>query len=131
AQRGGKFCQHLGGFSRHGASFPQGMFRYWPRSSLRPCRASVSGSRNGLQSSDDRLCASVDWHIGRRRRPDRFPGRLPFVPDNRGEGPHMTSVLPESKLEALITRHRAVEGELSAGPDREAFVRLSRELSEL
>src|SRR5215467_5376872 len=43
----------------------------------------------------------------------------------------MTSALPESKLDALIARHRAVEGELSAGPGREAFVRLSREFSEL
>src|SRR5262249_40545899 len=43
----------------------------------------------------------------------------------------MTSALPESKLDALVARHRVVEGELSAGPDREAFVRLSREFSEL
>jgi len=42
----------------------------------------------------------------------------------------MTS-LPETRLDALIARHRAVEGELTAGPGRDLFVKLSRELSEL
>jgi peptide chain release factor 1 len=42
----------------------------------------------------------------------------------------MTS-LPEPRLDALIARHRTVEGELSAGPDRDLFVKLSRELAEL
>ena len=40
-------------------------------------------------------------------------------------------VLPQTKLDALIARHAAVEGELAAGPDRESYVRLSREFSEL
>jgi peptide chain release factor 1 len=43
----------------------------------------------------------------------------------------MTAILPESKLDALVARHRTVEGELATGPDREQFVKLSRELSEL
>src|SRR5262245_45549786 len=43
----------------------------------------------------------------------------------------MTSMLPDAKLDALVARHRAVEGELAAGPDRDAYVRLSREFSEL
>jgi len=43
----------------------------------------------------------------------------------------MTSTLPEARLDALIARHRAVEGELAAGPDRDAYVKLSREFSEL
>jgi peptide chain release factor 1 len=42
----------------------------------------------------------------------------------------MTS-LPETRLDALIARHRTVESELSASPDREHFVKLSREFSEL
>jgi peptide chain release factor 1 len=42
-----------------------------------------------------------------------------------------TDVLPQTKLDALVARHAAVEGELAAGPDREAYVRLSREFSEL
>jgi peptide chain release factor 1 len=43
----------------------------------------------------------------------------------------MTSVLPEAKLDALIARHQAVEGELAAGADRDTYVRLTRELSDL
>jgi peptide chain release factor 1 len=43
----------------------------------------------------------------------------------------MTSVLPEPKLDALIARHQAVEGELAAGSDRDTYVKLTRELSEL
>ena len=43
----------------------------------------------------------------------------------------MTSMLPKAKLDALLARHRTVEGELAAGADRESYVRLSRELSEL
>jgi peptide chain release factor 1 len=43
----------------------------------------------------------------------------------------MTSMLPEARLDALLARHRTVEGELAAGSDRETYVRLSRELSEL
>ncbi|MFL5107689.1 MAG: peptide chain release factor 1 [Xanthobacteraceae bacterium] len=41
------------------------------------------------------------------------------------------TLLPETRLDALIARHRAVEGELTAGPGRDLFVKLSRELSEL
>jgi len=40
-------------------------------------------------------------------------------------------ILPDSKLDALIARHRTVEDELSAGPDRDSYVKLSREFSEL
>jgi peptide chain release factor 1 len=43
----------------------------------------------------------------------------------------MTSMLPDAKLDALVARHQAVEGELAAGPDRESYVKLSREFSEL
>src|SRR5262249_59014234 len=42
----------------------------------------------------------------------------------------MTSMLPEARLDALIARHRAVEDELAAGPDRDGYVKLSREFSE-
>jgi len=42
-----------------------------------------------------------------------------------------TPTLPQTKLDALLARHAAVEGELAAGPDRESYVRLSREFSEL
>jgi peptide chain release factor 1 len=40
-------------------------------------------------------------------------------------------MLPQAKLDALVTRHAMVESELNASPGREAFVRLSRELAEL
>ena len=42
-----------------------------------------------------------------------------------------TPALPQAKLDALIARHATVEGELAAGPDRDTYVRLSREFSEL
>jgi peptide chain release factor 1 len=40
-------------------------------------------------------------------------------------------MLPQAKLDALVTRHAAVEAELSGHTDRESYVRLSRELAEL
>jgi peptide chain release factor 1 len=40
-------------------------------------------------------------------------------------------MLPELKLDALLARHAAVGGELSTQVDRETFVRLSREFSDL
>ena len=40
-------------------------------------------------------------------------------------------MLPATKLDALIARHRAVEDELASGPERDTFVRLSREHAEL
>jgi peptide chain release factor 1 len=43
----------------------------------------------------------------------------------------MTSILPEARLDALVARHRTVESELAAGPDRDSYVKLSREFSEL
>jgi peptide chain release factor 1 len=43
----------------------------------------------------------------------------------------MTSMLPQARLDALIARRDAVEGELAAGPDRETYIKLSREFSEL
>jgi peptide chain release factor 1 len=40
-------------------------------------------------------------------------------------------MLSTTKLEALITRHGAIERELARAPERETFVRLSRELAAL
>jgi peptide chain release factor 1 len=39
--------------------------------------------------------------------------------------------LPETKLDALLARHRAVEDELSGAPERDLYVKLSREFAEL
>jgi peptide chain release factor 1 len=39
--------------------------------------------------------------------------------------------LPQTKLDALVTRLRTVEADLSDGPDRDTYVKLSREFSEL
>jgi peptide chain release factor 1 len=41
------------------------------------------------------------------------------------------TALPQSRLDALVTRLKTVETELSAGPDRDTYVKLSREFSEL
>src|ERR1044072_4846213 len=43
----------------------------------------------------------------------------------------MPVTLPQSKLDALVSRLGTVESDLSSGPDRETYVRLSREFSEL
>ena len=40
-------------------------------------------------------------------------------------------ILPAAKLDALLARARAVEDELASGPERDTFVRLSREHAEL
>jgi len=40
-------------------------------------------------------------------------------------------MLPETKLDAVLARHAAVEQELAANPDRESYVRLTREFAEL
>ncbi len=40
-------------------------------------------------------------------------------------------MLPESKLDALLARHAAVEAELAASTAPDAYVRLSREFAEL
>ena len=40
-------------------------------------------------------------------------------------------MLPQHKLEALIARHHMVEAELSTAPERDTYVRLSREFAEL
>jgi peptide chain release factor 1 len=40
-------------------------------------------------------------------------------------------MLQSAKVEALIARHAAVEAELASNPDRETYVRLSREFAEL
>jgi len=40
-------------------------------------------------------------------------------------------MLPQTKLDAVLTRYAAVEAELAAKPDRETFVRLSREWADL
>jgi len=40
-------------------------------------------------------------------------------------------MIPATKLDALIARHAAIERELSGRPDRESYVRLSREFAEL
>ena len=43
----------------------------------------------------------------------------------------MTVPLPQSKLDALVARLKTVESDLAAGPDRDTYVKLSREFSEL
>src|SRR5262245_36984723 len=40
-------------------------------------------------------------------------------------------MLPQTKLDALVARQAVVEHELAGQPDRETYVRLSREFSEL
>jgi len=40
-------------------------------------------------------------------------------------------MLPQSKLDALVARHKSVEGELSGAPERDTYVKLSREFAEL
>jgi peptide chain release factor 1 len=40
-------------------------------------------------------------------------------------------ILPEAKLDALVQRLKTVEADLAVGPDRESYVKLSREFSEL
>jgi peptide chain release factor 1 len=40
-------------------------------------------------------------------------------------------MLPQAKLDALIARHAAVETELAAQPDRQTYIKLSREFAEL
>jgi peptide chain release factor 1 len=40
-------------------------------------------------------------------------------------------MLPQSKLDALVARHKTVEGELSGAPERDTYVKLSREFAEL
>jgi peptide chain release factor 1 len=40
-------------------------------------------------------------------------------------------ILPEAKLDALMQRLKTVEADLAVGPDRESYVKLSREFSEL
>ena len=43
----------------------------------------------------------------------------------------MPVTLPQSKLDALVSRLNTVESDLSGGPDRDTYVKLSREFSEL
>src|SRR5687768_2664788 len=43
----------------------------------------------------------------------------------------MSIVIPQERLRSLIHRHEAVTAMLAAGPGREEYVRLSRELAEL
>jgi peptide chain release factor 1 len=43
----------------------------------------------------------------------------------------MTVTLPSSRLDALVSRLRTVESDLAGGPDRDTYVKLSREFSEL
>src|SRR5437868_15008317 len=40
-------------------------------------------------------------------------------------------LLPQAKLDALVARQKAVEAELSAAPERDTYVKLSREFAEL
>src|SRR6185503_3808305 len=76
-------------------------------------------------------------HFAGSRR--QFPVKNRFwqtapIPD-KGFSPtdrrRMTVTLPQSKLDALVSRLRTVEADLAAGPDRDAYVKLSREFSEL
>ena len=39
----------------------------------------------------------------------------------------MTVTLPQSKLDALVSRLRTVEADLASGPDRDTYVKLSRD----
>jgi peptide chain release factor 1 len=43
----------------------------------------------------------------------------------------MTVTLPQSRLDALVNRLRTVEADLATGPDRDTYVKLSREFAEL
>jgi peptide chain release factor 1 len=43
----------------------------------------------------------------------------------------MTVSLPQSRLDALVARLKTVESDLASGPDRDSYVKLSREFSEL
>src|SRR6476646_8694894 len=43
----------------------------------------------------------------------------------------MTVTLPQAKLDALVSRLGNVEADLAAGPERDTYVKLSREFSEL
>ncbi|MBV8752370.1 MAG: peptide chain release factor 1 [Hyphomicrobiales bacterium] len=40
-------------------------------------------------------------------------------------------MLPQTKLDALVTRHATIEADLAAQPDRQTYVKLSREFAEL
>ena len=40
-------------------------------------------------------------------------------------------MLPQAKLDALVARHTAIETDLAGQPDRQTYVKLSRELAEL
>ena len=40
-------------------------------------------------------------------------------------------MLPQAKLDALVARHTAIEADLAGQPDRQTYVKLSREFSEL
>jgi peptide chain release factor 1 len=40
-------------------------------------------------------------------------------------------MLPQTKLDALVARHRAIETDLAGQPDRQTYVKLSREFAEL
>src|ERR1700730_10387629 len=40
-------------------------------------------------------------------------------------------MLPQAKLDALVARHAAIETDLAAQPDRQTYVKLSREFAEL
>jgi peptide chain release factor 1 len=40
-------------------------------------------------------------------------------------------MIPIAKLDALVARHAAIQRDLAQGPDRESFVRLSREFADL
>jgi peptide chain release factor 1 len=40
-------------------------------------------------------------------------------------------MLPQSKLDALVTRHAAIEADLAGQTDRQTYVKLSREIAEL
>src|SRR4051812_36827154 len=40
-------------------------------------------------------------------------------------------MLPQAKLDALVARHAEIQSELTGSPDRDTYVRLSREYAEL
>src|SRR5215469_6200015 len=49
----------------------------------------------------------------------------------KGCSSEIFAMLPQAKLDALVARHAAIETDLAAQPDRQTYVKLSREFSEL
>ncbi len=78
------------------------------------------------QRQEGRRAAAPD---GREARRDSDPQAAGGVRSRRGTA--AVTTLPDVKLDALVTRHAAVEAELSRQLAPEHFVKLSREFAEL